>query len=440
MTVILPTLHEGRTEEECDQGDKEFASKDPETGEQIFEYSRGGQITVRDALETIRFIIIFAGRRWGKTFFAIAILLACAVTGGHAWWIWPVRDQALEAWEKLVEMVGHWDGVDSWETKKRMKFPGGGYIWVKSADRPETLRGPDLDLAVIDEAEYIKKLKQLFEEVIRPALSDREGKAVIMSSAAGFSWLHSMAAKALNMAHWKSFRFPTWYSPNVKLSELRLMEEEMDEDVFKREIACEPIGAEGAVFGNVYRLEKGNGKPPDRKKERSAGLDLARLGDYSGLSISEWNEIIKRREQLFLNRWRMMHWDDIVDEVIELLIGYNVTRLVIDSTGIGDVLAEKIVDEIEARVDYDIEIVLYVFTAKSKTRLVRSFRWALNKGIYIILNHKKLEAELQDFVGKKSTQTMHVVYEAEHGHDDLVICTMLDAWGIDIPEAALGVN
>ncbi len=437
MAVVLPTLHAGRPEAELKMLDERFASKDKETGEQLVEYSTGGQIAVRDSLA--RFKIVFAGRRWGKSRYALAELLACALPGGRSWWVWPVRDQALEAWEELVEMAGHLDGVEIWETKKRMKFPGGGYIWIKSADNPATLRGGGLDLCVIDEFEYIRYGEKLFAEVIRPALADRQGDCIMMSSAAGFSYLYDMANKAEDMTHWEAWRFPTWSSPFVEPEEVALLKEEMDDDVFRREIACETISAEGSVFGNVYRFEKGTAiEVPELEVEYAAGLDLARLSDYTAVSISKWG--YERREQASLTRWRMMHWDDICDDVVDLLVLFHVTYLVIDTTGIGDVLAEKVIDELEEKIDYDIEIVQYVFSGRSKTRLVRSLRWSLNKGKYIILDDKKLIGELQDFKGKKNAQTMHISYEAEHGNDDLVIATALDAWGIEVPEVALAYN
>jgi len=69
-------------------------------------------------------------------------------------------------------------------------LPGGGPIAIKSADAPESLRGEGLDLLVLDEAAYI--LPDVWDAALRPALSDRKGGAIFISTPAGYNWFHEV--------------------------------------------------------------------------------------------------------------------------------------------------------------------------------------------------------------------------------------------------------
>ena len=77
---------------------------------------------------------------------------------------------------------------DSWlvktsESLLEMQFVNGSRIEVKSGDRPDRLRGRSLDLVCLDEAAY--QAKELWFEVLRPALSDRQGSALFTTTPAG---------------------------------------------------------------------------------------------------------------------------------------------------------------------------------------------------------------------------------------------------------------
>ena len=74
-------------------------------------------------------------------------------------------------------------GVGVSETHRRVTLPGGGVLQVRSADDPDSLRGEGLDFLVMDEAAYIKE--DAWIEALRPALSDRKGSALFISTPAG---------------------------------------------------------------------------------------------------------------------------------------------------------------------------------------------------------------------------------------------------------------
>lgn len=65
-----------------------------------------------------------------------------------------------------------------------MKMAGlNSEITMKSADRPESLVGDGIDCLIIEEAAKIRKI--VWEQYLRPTLSDREGWALFTTTPEG---------------------------------------------------------------------------------------------------------------------------------------------------------------------------------------------------------------------------------------------------------------
>jgi len=130
-----------------------------------------------------RFKVLSCGRRWGKTRMCANIAFETAAKGKKVWWVAPVYSQSMIGWRLLIMIVmqlpKEMDIVIN-IADKTIIFPNGGLISFKSADHPENLRGEGLDLLIMDEADFCKE--SVWAEVLRPALSDRKGKAVFIST------------------------------------------------------------------------------------------------------------------------------------------------------------------------------------------------------------------------------------------------------------------
>ena len=148
------------------------------------------QVLARDA----RFTILPWGRRTGKSRFA---LIRCmlgtpqhphGVTQGGRWaWVAPDYPQARAIWreEILPRFAGKEAlGVNVNETERRVTLPGGGALELRSAENVDSLRGQSLDGVIFDEAAH-QDLQYGWEQVARPALLDRKGCALFISSPNG---------------------------------------------------------------------------------------------------------------------------------------------------------------------------------------------------------------------------------------------------------------
>ena len=141
-----------------------------------------------------RFTILPWGRRTGKSRFAlIRAMLGTArhsrgvAQGGHWAWVAPDYPQSRAIWreEILPRFAGKEAlGVEINETDKRVVLPGGGSLELRSAENVDSLRGRGLDGIIFDEAAH-QDLAYGWEQVARPALLDRKGVALFVSSPNG---------------------------------------------------------------------------------------------------------------------------------------------------------------------------------------------------------------------------------------------------------------
>lgn len=130
-------------------------------------------------------IAVVCARQTGKsTTTGAKVANELAFTPGiHALLIAPTFRQSRWLAEKvLAPLRAHGIAVDA--TQERIVLPNGSFITVAHGDRPDTVRGPAVDLLVIDEAAFIKAA--LFAAVL-PMLAATRGRLVCLSSPNGRS-------------------------------------------------------------------------------------------------------------------------------------------------------------------------------------------------------------------------------------------------------------
>lgn len=144
-----------------------------------------------------RFKLAACGRRWGKsTTGLVATLIGHGPTmpdglpmfpgAIHGWPIyWVVPDfptSGYDRWRDLKSATGRCR-VSKSELEHRIVLPGGGSVAVRSANDPDSLRGPGIKGAVLDEAPLMPEI--VWTEVLRAALADLHGWAMFLSTPKG---------------------------------------------------------------------------------------------------------------------------------------------------------------------------------------------------------------------------------------------------------------
>lgn len=148
--------------------------------------------------DTHRFRTVVAGRRVGKTTFAVNELVKLAIQRklkARYWYVAPYYHQAKTiAWEMLLRYVPQelWAKKPN-ETELSISLVTGDKLELKGADNPQSLEGTSLGALLVDEIQAIPKWRTLWQNSLRPMLSDFESPAIFIGRPAGFNHFHTLA-------------------------------------------------------------------------------------------------------------------------------------------------------------------------------------------------------------------------------------------------------
>ena len=194
-----------------------------------------------------RFRVLVAGRRFGKTFLSLVELCRAAWSRGRlAWYVAPTYKQAKRiAWRPLKQMTQpYWAGVPN-ETDLRIELVTGGTVCLRGADRYDSLRGDGLDFLILDE--YASIAPQAWPEVLRPALADRQGRALFSGTPRGFDHFYDLYQFARHQPEWGAFQYTTEQGGNVPLAELESATHDLDQRTYRQEFQASFENLTGAL-------------------------------------------------------------------------------------------------------------------------------------------------------------------------------------------------
>jgi predicted phage terminase large subunit-like protein len=124
----------------------------------------------------------------------------------------------------------------------------GARIYVRGADRPDTLRGVSLTYAVLDEVADIKP--EAWEQVIRASLSDKKGRALFIGTPKGRNWFYDTFKLGENGedSDWKSWHFTTQDNPLIDPTEIESAKKTLSTFAFKQEYMASFSNAGSDIF------------------------------------------------------------------------------------------------------------------------------------------------------------------------------------------------
>jgi len=211
-----------------------------------------------------RFKVVLGGRRFGKTRVGASVALKTTINrkatgqvietlkrGGLVWWVAPVYAQSEIVYELLKPLIAKIPGAKSSDTKLAFFLPGGGALWCKSADKPDRLRGRGLDGLVIDEADFIEGV--LWTKTLRPALSDRKGWALFLSSPnRRGGWFHKLfkLGQSGTNPQWMSWHCPSRANPYLDPQEIEDAKQDMTKEEHDQEYGAIYVDSHELVYFN----------------------------------------------------------------------------------------------------------------------------------------------------------------------------------------------
>jgi hypothetical protein len=205
---------------------------------------RATQREIHAALDSCRFAVLVAHRRMGKTVLAVNHLIRRAFKehkpDGVYGYLAPFRNQAKNiAWEYLKHYTAPVPGRQVNEQELIILLPGGAKIRIFGADNPDALRGLYFDGVVLDEVAQIKR--EVWEEILQPALADRKGWAVFIGTPKGINLFHEIYSQALKdkSGEWKAMLYRVTDTDALEQAEVDRLRGEMSENAFRQEFLCD---------------------------------------------------------------------------------------------------------------------------------------------------------------------------------------------------------
>lgn len=320
------------------------------------------------ANDNARFSWIEASTKAGKTVGCIAWIYEQAYLHGGAnknwWWVAPVFGQAEIAFRRLKAYLPK-DQFTSNEAKMTITLvSNGARIWFKSADKPNSLYGEDVYGAVIDEGSRCKEEAWF---AVRSTLTATRGPLRVIGNVKGRkNWFYKNARRAERglpgHAYYRITADDAVAAGVLDKAEIEGAQGDLPDAVFKELYKAEASDDEGNPFGIKYI--DAIVRPLSRDRVVCFGIDLAKKRD--------WTVIIgldKAGRVAYFDRFRRP-WEETTEEIIKVV---GQTKALVDATGVGDPIVERLQKKCR-------NVEGYVFTPKSKQRLMEGLAVAIQRG------------------------------------------------------------
>ncbi len=198
-----------------------------------------------------RFKVVVAGRRCGKSHMAAVSIIhsALAKTKGVTMYVAPTQSMAREIMFSKLAEIAHPMGLieGSNINNLEMTLVGNRKIYLKGADRPDTMRGLSVNHLVMDEFAFFKS--DVYETILRPTLSDLRGSALFIGTPAGRNQFFEIYCGAVS-GDWPDYNgwtFTTYDNPLVDKAEIEHAKKTLPDWAFNQEYRAS-FDAKGSEF------------------------------------------------------------------------------------------------------------------------------------------------------------------------------------------------
>jgi hypothetical protein len=387
-----------------------------------------GQLEIHKSTAPRR--IVACGVRFGKTRCAAMEGIAAALQPaerGIGWVVGPTYDLADRVFREIqvvaLEHLRH--RIESIRESERRIFlrnlgNGVSEIRAKSADNQVSLLGEGLDWLVVDEASRMKPT--IWQSHLSQRLIDKKGWALLISTPKGKGYFYDMFLRGKHdEPGYASWNMPSWTNPLLDKEIIEQERTRLPDRVFRQEYEAQFLEGAGAVFSNVRECATGEWTAPDQDRSYYAGLDLAKIEDYTVLTIMDSDCRV-----VFVDRFNKMPWDAQVSRIHGHLLRYRNPYVTVDVTGKGDPVNEALQKA-------GIYTRPYTFTQRSKEALINALILALEDKKIVLPRPQLWDVGIDELEAFEYSVTEHGNVRTSapgNGHDDCVISLALALWEI----------
>jgi hypothetical protein len=198
-----------------------------------------------------RFKVIAAGRRCGKSRLSAVTLLIEGLNcpeGSSVMYVAPTLGQARTIMWDLLMDLGRPIIKSAHINNLEITLVNGRKILVRGADNQDSLRGVSLTYLVMDEVAFIKP--EIWEKVLRAALSDKKGRAMFISTPSGrnhfYDWFQ--LGQSGEDEDWKSWHFTTADNETIDKKEIEAAKRTLSSFAFNQEYMSSFNNAGAGLF------------------------------------------------------------------------------------------------------------------------------------------------------------------------------------------------
>ena len=237
-----------------------------------------------------RWACLVCHRRAGKTVATINDILTKALYSqkerSRYGYIAPFYSQAKQiAWDYLKHYSKE-VAVKNSESALSVDLFNGARVTLYGADNPDSFRGLYFDGVAVDE--YGNCRPTLWSEILRPALSDRQGWALFIGTPNGPNHFYDIWEEAGISPRWYRFMLKASESGIILQSELDEMKASMPVDEYESEMECSWFAAvKGSYYGTEMKSAKVGNFPSVPGVESNYVFDL---GYTDTTALWRWQE------------------------------------------------------------------------------------------------------------------------------------------------------
>lgn len=393
-----------------------------------------------------RISIAATGTKTGKTIGCaekmVEWLLSEDAAGKLFWWIAPSHYQAGIGWDRVKSFIPDgWAKID--ESKRSITIRGSGArCEFKTGEKPNLLFGPAVHGAVVDEASRMREQAWIALQTtmtqtmgpIRVASNTDQGKN---------NWFYPLYMKGYAKDKWGQKTFPeivswsikTYENPHVKPAAFKELVNTLPPSAYQSLV--EAIFPEDAltVFRNVMKVvvddppgwdgTSARIQKPKLQHPYVLGVDLAKYSDYTVIVVID----METREIVYFDRMTLKLWESQIQQVEKVSTAYGGAQVILDSTGVGDPIYERLTL-------LGVPVVPYVFNNASKMRLVDNLAIGIeNEDIKIPRSLEQLinELTMYEYRLSESGKIQFSAPDREGIFDDAVMALSLGYWGAGTP-------
>ena len=205
-----------------------------------------------------RFKAVAAGRRFGKSFYAVSTCLieglrseneyGYDISDKEVWYVAPTFQQAKDiAWD-LFKKLGADVIEKTIENTATIYLINGRKIQLKGSDRPDTLRGSGLSYVVMDEYAFMKPA--VWEEIILPTLTEVKGGGLFIGTPAGKNHFYDIFVNAASGKdeEWDAWHFNSTDNPILDEELISSYRDKLSTHTFRQEFEASFESSGGNIF------------------------------------------------------------------------------------------------------------------------------------------------------------------------------------------------